>query len=301
MIYGINTILPNYSILIQYFGGTITPVPPSGQSKNPHHDMTKKKTKTPNPNLSIPPTSAPDVTASKASTYESTHVHEVYDAIAPHFSLTRSKPWPRVEEFLNSLAANSLIVDVGCGNGKYMTNTGEKQHTFIGMDRCNGLTKCASIRTENDVIDGDCLQIPLQDGMFDAALNIAVVHHICTRERRIRAWQETVRLLRIDGLALCFVWARERPEGVPDVRYQRKMLQRTFEGSDMLVPWHYRTKKEGADSDHILGDPIAVYKRYYHIYNQGELEEELRNVPGIHIIKSYFAHQNWCAIIQRFK
>ena len=32
---------------------------------------------------------------------EKKHVYEVYDKIAPHFSHTRYKPWPRIEGFLN--------------------------------------------------------------------------------------------------------------------------------------------------------------------------------------------------------
>jgi ubiquinone/menaquinone biosynthesis C-methylase UbiE len=34
---------------------------------------------------------------------EKKHVYEVYDKIAPHFSHTRYKPWPKIEKFLNEL------------------------------------------------------------------------------------------------------------------------------------------------------------------------------------------------------
>ena len=47
---------------------------------------------------------------------EQTHVHNVYSQIAPHFSDTRYKPWPRIEEFLNSQPSGSLIADVGKGD-----------------------------------------------------------------------------------------------------------------------------------------------------------------------------------------
>lgn len=52
--------------------------------------------------------------------YEQKNVHEVYEVIATHFSDTRYKPWPVVEDFLNSLKIGSLGADVGCGNGKYI-------------------------------------------------------------------------------------------------------------------------------------------------------------------------------------
>ncbi|CAI5946074.1 unnamed protein product [Closterium sp. NIES-64] len=47
-------------------------------------------------------------------------VHKVYDAIAPHFSATRFARWPKVAEFLLSLPPGSLVLDAGCGNGKYL-------------------------------------------------------------------------------------------------------------------------------------------------------------------------------------
>ena len=53
--------------------------------------------------------------------YEEQHVHQVYEQIASHFSETRYKPWPIVERFLKALPQGSIGLDVGCGNGKYLT------------------------------------------------------------------------------------------------------------------------------------------------------------------------------------
>lgn len=51
---------------------------------------------------------------------EKTHVHNVYENIATHFSRTRYKPWPKVLDFVQMLEMGSILVDVGCGNGKYL-------------------------------------------------------------------------------------------------------------------------------------------------------------------------------------
>ena len=58
----------------------------------------------------------------KADEIERAHVFEVYENIAPHFSDTRHKPWPQVLEFVQSLPTGSILVDIGCGNGKYLGN-----------------------------------------------------------------------------------------------------------------------------------------------------------------------------------
>ena len=58
--------------------------------------------------------------AEVASSLERLHVHDVYESIAGHFSETRHSPWPRVAAFLRALPASALVLDVGCGNGKYL-------------------------------------------------------------------------------------------------------------------------------------------------------------------------------------
>ena len=44
---------------------------------------------------------------------EKHHVRHVYNQIAPHFVGSTHKAWPKVEEFLLSLPAGSVIADVG--------------------------------------------------------------------------------------------------------------------------------------------------------------------------------------------
>ena len=49
----------------------------------------------------------------KPSDVERKYVYNIYDKIAPHFSDTRYKPWPKVSEFLNSLEKGSFVTDIG--------------------------------------------------------------------------------------------------------------------------------------------------------------------------------------------
>lgn len=241
----------------------------------------------------------------EAEAYESTHVHSIYDNIAPHFAATRYAPWPRIDSFVHGLPPDSLVADVGCGNGKYlMVAEGAPSSPFIvGTDRCAPLLSIVQKRRlqRGDVAVSDAMHMPIRDGMFDAVLNIAVVHHFVSKERRVRAWMESIRLLRAGGRAILYVWALERPS-VPEPRRGnngKKMLSRRFDSQDMFVPWHMRRRKKGATSDKILGDTEDIYMRYYHVYTKGELEQELAEVPGASIIESYYDHQNWCAIVEK--
>jgi len=73
---------------------------------------------------------------------EKEHVYDVYEKIAPHFSNTRYKPWPKVEEFMNNIPKGSIVLDVGCGNGKYLGCNSENLFT-IGTDRSFNLIDIA--------------------------------------------------------------------------------------------------------------------------------------------------------------
>lgn len=66
-----------------------------------------------------------DIGDEVARKLETTHVHSVYEKIAGHFSETRHKPWPNVMNFVASLDVGSILVDVGCGNGKYLGHHGK--------------------------------------------------------------------------------------------------------------------------------------------------------------------------------
>ena len=43
------------------------------------------------------------------------------------------------------------------------------------------------------------MSLPYKDDSFDAVLSIAVIHHIATTERRVRALRELARVLRVGG------------------------------------------------------------------------------------------------------
>ena len=45
----------------------------------------------------------------------------------------------------------------------------------------------------------------------------------------------------------------------------------------------------------------VVYKRYYHVFKKGELEDMVMKIPNIEITQSYFDHANWVVIIKKLK
>lgn len=213
--------------------------------------------------LAVPPFTEGDA----AAVYEETHVHGVYEAIAPHFSATRHKPWPLVSSFLASQPPGSVGFDVGCGNGK---NVGVNQDVvMLACDRSAALvalardTWCTRFVVDGqtpdfdrrkviagaDVAVADSLQLPFREASADFVICIAVIHHLSTRQRRVEAIRQLLCCIRrnpansrsssdanspsdtehLAGRVLVYVWALE----------QSSSRRGWDEGSeqDLLVPW----------------------------------------------------------------
>ncbi|XP_020869568.1 alkylated DNA repair protein alkB homolog 8 [Arabidopsis lyrata subsp. lyrata] len=140
---------------------------------------------------------------------EKKYVHRVYDAIAPHFSSTRFAKWPKVAAFLESLPPGSVILDAGCGNGKYLGLN--PSCFFIGCDISHPLIKICSDKGQ-EVVVADAVNLPYREEFGDAAISIAVLHHLSTENRRKKAIEELVRVVKPGGYVLITVWAAEQED-----------------------------------------------------------------------------------------
>lgn len=223
-----------------------------------------------------------------AEAYEAEHVHAVYEAIAPHFSSTRHKPWPRVAAFLERQPAGSVGVDVGCGNGKYL-GVNRSLHV-LGSDRSAALVGLAREKGTQGQHDGelcvaDGLALPYRRGAVDFALCIAVIHHLSTRARRRDALAALLECVRpAEGKVLVYVWALEQSS-----TSRRQWGEESDQ--DTLVPWVMRGPKGHPNAG-------ATYQRYYHLYREGELEEDVAAVGG-HVVDSGYDQDNWWVVCSR--
>lgn len=185
------------------------------------------------------------------------HVREVYEKIAKHFSNTRVYTWAWIRGFIERQPSNSLIYDIGCGNGRNMNPDSDKK--FIGIDNCREFLKICRERGL-EVVEASMTSIPLLSGTADAIICIAAFHHLSKMDDRILALLEMKRLVKPGGRILISVWAKEQPT----------KTRRTFDRyGDNMVRWDKFGEK---------------YDRYYYIFEKKEIERLFRTA-GLTIMR----------------
>uniref|UniRef100_A0A6C0ACS6 Methyltransferase type 11 domain-containing protein n=1 Tax=viral metagenome TaxID=1070528 RepID=A0A6C0ACS6_9ZZZZ len=199
-------------------------------------------------------------------------VEHVYSNIAKKFSQTRpkKKTWHGVSKFLNSLKQDDKVCFAGCGNGRnmeYLQDLGITENIY-GFDICSEFVDECKGKNFN-VIKGNILDPPFEENSFDIALSIAVIHHLKTKEDRIKAVNNLIKLIKPGGRVFIFVWALEQP----------KDSKRKFIKQDNYVPFKL---KNG-----------TINERFYHVYKDQELEEDINTLQKTKIIDHYWEKGNW--------
>ncbi|KAF7363329.1 Trna methyltransferase [Mycena sanguinolenta] len=199
-----------------------------------------------------PAVTATVVAADAPASYEETHVHQVYDSIASHFSSTRYKPWPIIAAFLADLRDGWVGLDSGTGNGKYLPLPADP-------DRPN--PRARYVKWYGAMCSGTG-----GENMF----------FYDSPPRYARTARPRGQTLIVGRLTL----ARTRPH-LRVGRAARRSLKRSIPsgssgaGQDVFVPWV------------LSDDKTQVFNRYYHMFDDGELAglvalaaEELSLVVG---------------------
>lgn len=142
------------------------------------------------------------------------------------------------------------------------------------------------------------------------------------QERRLNSIKEIVRVLKNNGEALIYVWAKDQAKNNEKSSYlkqdrknrkeseeyafsddtkTRTVLNETlnlpvhtnrkqFQHQDVLVPW--KLKNETLVENN-------TFLRYYHVFEENELEDLCKKISGVEISNSYYDQGNWCVLIKK--
>jgi SAM-dependent methyltransferase len=107
--------------------------------------------------------------------------------------------------------AGRLVLDAGCGGGRYARLAGASGAFVIGVDLSAAVVKAAAVCAELTrvvILQADLLDLPLADGAFDLVYSIGVLHH--TPDPR-RAFKEIARKVKPGGRLAVWLYRRNTP------------------------------------------------------------------------------------------
>ena len=186
------------------------------------------------------------------SLIEKTNVKDIYEEIAEHFKVTRVYTWSWITNFINEQTQNSIIYDIGCGNGR---NMDFENHTFIGIDNCKKFVDMC-LDNKKLAIYANMTDINLPSNSADAIICIASFHHLSNLQNRIMALNEMKRLIKPGCQILLSVWSINQPK-------KTKVIFDSY--GNQMVSWNHK------------------YKRFYYIFRLEELKSLFKNC-GLEIL-----------------
>jgi len=197
---------------------------------------------------------------------------EDYNLIADEFSTTRQNIWQETRFLFDDyLIPGDKVLDLGCGNARYYPLFKEKSVEYIGIDSSKDLIQISKdMYPDADFRVEDALNLSFPDNYFNDVYSIAVLHHLPSRELRLKFLNEAKRVLRPGGLLILTVWKfYQIKEWLFLLKYTLlKMIGKSkLDWKDILEPWGKKAE------------------RYYHWFSKKELEKLIKE-SGFEIEKS---------------
>ncbi len=203
------------------------------------------------------------------------------------FDESRRREWPQVIHFLDALPRDGPILDLACGNGRHTLPALRLGHRVVAIDVANGLLRRLRGRLEEEkrlaralLVEADALRLPLRRASVEAAIFVAGLHCIRGRSNRQAALLELRRVLKPEAPLQLTVWWRDPKRFRGPLRRNQALLEADetamgenenveakstappVEPGDVSLPWR-----------HGIETPVD---RFFHLYTEDELEEDLR-------------------------
>lgn len=149
-----------------------------------------------------------------------------------------SSMWKRITNATPEQVKEKLIVEFGCGSGRFLDVIRQQGGTAIGIDLSQAV-EAARRNFANDpnvlIVQGDITNPPFRESAFDGGYTIGVLHHTPKPLEGLKALTKTIKS---DGWAACCVYPKgEFYDYVSVKRFRRihNFLKPTFQYYPALI------------------------------------------------------------------
>lgn len=201
---------------------------------------------------------------------------DIYNAIAGDFSGTRGKWWKGFGDFNKYVKPGDHVLDLGCGNGRMAGIFLDPPVSYLGLDNSEELIKIARKRFENNpeirFETEDVLDLHLEKGKYSLVLLLAVLHHIPSKELRLKVLRDVFSCLKPGGRLVLSSWNLWQVRGSFNFRFRywkhlfnfkEKRKRGVWSLNDAFVPWKANLPKG------------SWHLRYVHSFIKGETKRLL--------------------------
>jgi len=200
-------------------------------------------------------------------------VKDDYNYIAIDFANTRANIWLEIANLFDYIKKGDKVLDLGCGNGRFVNIIKEKGGVYLGCDVSENLINIAKKNYPNENFQvKQALKLPFQNNYFDVIYSIAVLHHIPSKQFRLEFLQEAKRVLKMGGIFVLTAWKpKDKQERFLKIKFWLKKvfgLSRGLDYGDVIEKWFSNNKGE----------------RYFHCFTEKELIK-LAQQAGFEILK----------------
>ncbi|MFH1841180.1 MAG: methyltransferase domain-containing protein [Candidatus Nealsonbacteria bacterium] len=186
-----------------------------------------------------------------------------YNLISEEFSSTRHSVWPEIYILKKYTEDGDKILDLGCGNGRLLELFQGKKIEYFGVDNSEKLVELAKRKyPEANFQTADAFELPFPDNRFDKVYSVAVLHHIPSKELRLKFLDEVSRVLKPGGsliLTAWDLWGRfDYLKTILKFASRKVFFKSELDLKDIIVPWQNKVD------------------RYVHCFTKGELRKLIK-------------------------
>ncbi len=139
---------------------------------------------------------------------------EFYNRFGDQFSATRQRLQPGVRKILETIQADVSVLDLGCGNGKFLRELSVRGHkaALLGVDFSLPLLRDAESAPGVEFREVDLDQLSVVSGQlaveggWDVITMFATLHHIPSTEIRLDILRTVRKLIKDDGKFILSNW-----------------------------------------------------------------------------------------------